>query len=157
SQGRDRLRPAGDGFVTRRSGERFTRPELERIAAHEPERLSPNVLLRPPVEAALWPTVAYAGGPAELGYLPDAEPLYRALNGVARQTASARAVSGGRVSRTSRASSSPGAPFRSASERRWRSSSLSTRASTSTPDHRGTAACRTTPFRARYNGSASGR
>ena len=87
SQGRDRLRAAGDAFVTRRSGERFTRVELERIAAQEPERLSPNVLLRPAVEAALLPTVAYAGGPAELGYLPDAEPLYRALNGVVRQAA----------------------------------------------------------------------
>jgi bacillithiol synthase len=85
SQGRDRLRAVGDAFVTRRSGERFTRSELERIASEQPERLSPNVLLRPAVEAALLPTVAYAGGPAELGYLPEAEPVYRALNGVARQ------------------------------------------------------------------------
>src|SRR2546427_5334246 len=95
SQGRDRLPPAGDAVVTPRSGERLTRLELERIAAQEPERLSPNVLLRPAVEAALLPTVAYAGGPAELGYLPDAEPLYRALNGVARQAAGPR-WSGGR-------------------------------------------------------------
>jgi uncharacterized protein YllA (UPF0747 family) len=71
-------------FVTRRSGERFTRAELERVAATEPERLSPNVLLRPAVEAALLPTVAYAAGPAELKYLPDAEPLYARL-GVTRQ------------------------------------------------------------------------
>src|ERR1051325_1702786 len=56
-QGRDRLRPDGDGFVTRRSGERFTRAELERIAAEAPERLSPNVLLSPVIEAALLPTV----------------------------------------------------------------------------------------------------
>lgn len=83
-QGRDRLRPDGDAFVTRRSGERFTRADLERIATEAPERLSPNVLLRPAVEAALLPTVAYAAGPAELRYLPDAAPLYAAL-GVARQ------------------------------------------------------------------------
>ncbi len=77
--GRDRLQRDGDGFVTRRSGERFTRAELERLGREEPDRLSPNVLLRPVVEAALLPTVAYAAGPAELGYLPEAAPLYEAL------------------------------------------------------------------------------
>jgi uncharacterized protein YllA (UPF0747 family) len=65
--------------VTRRSGERFTRAELETIAAKQPERLSPNVLLRPAVEAALFPTVAYAAGPAELEYLPKAAELCRVV------------------------------------------------------------------------------
>ncbi len=83
-QGRDRLQRDGDAFVTRRSGERFTRAELERLAVEAPDRLSPNVLLRPVVEAALLPTVAYAAGPAELQYLQDAAPLYGAL-GVTRQ------------------------------------------------------------------------
>lgn len=83
-QGRDRLRQEGPDFVTRRSGERFTRAELERIAAAEPERLSPNVLLRPVVEASLLPTVAYAAGPAELKYLADAAPLYATV-GATRQ------------------------------------------------------------------------
>lgn len=85
-QGRDRLRSDGGGFVTRRSAERFSRADLERIAAEEPERLSPNVLLRPVVEAALLPTVAYMAGPGELEYFPSAAPLYRAL-GVSPQTA----------------------------------------------------------------------
>jgi uncharacterized protein YllA (UPF0747 family) len=66
--------------VTRRSGERFTRADLEQIAAESPERLSPNVLLRPAVEAALFPAVAYAGGPAEMEYLPDAAPLFARLS-----------------------------------------------------------------------------
>ncbi len=79
SLGRDRLRHEGSDFVTRRSGERFTRAALERVAHDTPERLSPNVLLRPAVEAALWPTVAYLAGPGELRYLPEAAPLYRAL------------------------------------------------------------------------------
>jgi uncharacterized protein YllA (UPF0747 family) len=83
--GRDRLRPENGAFVTRRSGERFTRADLEHIAAETPERLSPNVLLRPVVEAALFPTVAYAAGPGELAYLPDAAPLYERL-GVPPQT-----------------------------------------------------------------------
>jgi bacillithiol synthase len=89
SLGRDRLRPEGKEFVTRRSGERFTRADLERIAQEAPERLSPNVLLRPVVEAALLPTVAYFGGPGELQYLPDAARLYTAL-GVTAQTPAPR-------------------------------------------------------------------
>jgi uncharacterized protein YllA (UPF0747 family) len=83
-EGRDRLQRQGDAFVTRRSGERFTRADLERVASEAPDRLSPNVLLRPAVEAALLPSVAYAAGPAELEYLPDAAPLYETL-GVTRQ------------------------------------------------------------------------
>ena len=85
SLGRDRLRADGDAFVTRRSGERFTRDALERLAQTEPERLSPNVLLRPVVEAALLPTIAYAGGPTELEYLPRAAPLYATSPGIDRQ------------------------------------------------------------------------
>jgi len=84
AQGRDRLEPNGDAYRTRRSGERFTRADLAGVAREAPERLSPNVLLRPVIEAALLPTVAYAGGPAELKYLPEAAPLYQSL-GVAPQ------------------------------------------------------------------------
>lgn len=84
-EGRDRLRPDGGGYVTRRSGERFSVADLERLAQETPEPLSPNVLLRPVVEAALLPTVAYLGGPGELEYLPQAVPIYEAL-GVTRQT-----------------------------------------------------------------------
>ena len=84
AQGRDRLEPNGDAYRTRRSGERFTRADLAGVAREAPERLSPNVLLRPVIEAAVLPTVAYAGGPAELKYLPEAAPLYQSL-GVAPQ------------------------------------------------------------------------
>ncbi|HXO86849.1 MAG TPA: bacillithiol biosynthesis BshC, partial [Gemmatimonadales bacterium] len=79
SQGRDRLKRDGAEYVTRRSGERFTRAQLERIAGETPERLSPNVLLRPVIEAALFPTVAYLGGPGEMEYLPESKPLFAKL------------------------------------------------------------------------------
>jgi bacillithiol synthase len=79
SLGRDRLRGEDGAFVTRRGGERFVRADLEKIAADTPDRLSPNVLLRPVVEAALLPTVAYLAGPGELRYLAETGPLYRAL------------------------------------------------------------------------------
>jgi bacillithiol biosynthesis cysteine-adding enzyme BshC len=80
SQGRDRLIRDGGGFVTRRSKERFTLAALEQIAAAEPTRLSPNVLLRPVVESALLPTVAYLGGPGELRYLTVTPPIYQHLD-----------------------------------------------------------------------------
>jgi len=84
--GRDRLRPDGADFVTRRSGERFTRADLQRLASESPQRLSPNVLLRPAVEAALFPTLAYVAGPSEMEYFPGAAPLFNRL-GVPATTA----------------------------------------------------------------------
>jgi uncharacterized protein YllA (UPF0747 family) len=82
--GRDRVRKDGSEFVLRRSAERCTRSQVEQIAADTPERLSPNVLLRPVIEAALFPTLAYVGGPGEMEYLPEAAPLFEGL-GVAPQ------------------------------------------------------------------------
>jgi bacillithiol synthase len=79
SLGRDRLMQHDGGFVTRRSHERFDRSAIERIAADDPTRLSPNVLLRPAVESALLPTVAYLGGPGELRYLRLTPPIYARL------------------------------------------------------------------------------
>jgi bacillithiol biosynthesis cysteine-adding enzyme BshC len=80
SGGRDRLRvDAASRFVTRRSAEAFDLGALEALLRDDPERLSANVLLRPVVEAAVLPTVAYVGGPGELAYLPQVEPLFAAF------------------------------------------------------------------------------
>jgi bacillithiol biosynthesis cysteine-adding enzyme BshC len=77
--GRDRLVADGKGLQARRAHTRISRTELERIAAAEPVRLSANVLLRPVLESALLPTVAYVAGPGELRYLALAQPLYEQL------------------------------------------------------------------------------
>jgi bacillithiol biosynthesis cysteine-adding enzyme BshC len=89
SLGRDRLIYNGASFETRRSGEQWSLAELRTIAATEPQRLSANVLLRPVVEAAILPTVAYVGGPGEVAYLPQSDPAYRIL-GVRPQARVAR-------------------------------------------------------------------
>ena len=76
--GRRRVRhPAEPGAI--RPGRRSSG-----IAAEEPTRLSPNVLLRPAVESAMLPTVAYLGGPGELRYLALTPPVYERL-GIPRQ------------------------------------------------------------------------
>jgi bacillithiol synthase len=77
--GRDRLIIDNGGFMTRRGRERFNLDALQRIAAEEPERLSPNVLLRPVIESALLPTVAYLAGPAEREYLALAAAVYERM------------------------------------------------------------------------------
>jgi bacillithiol biosynthesis cysteine-adding enzyme BshC len=84
--GRDRLVMENGEFVTRRGRERFDLAALQRIAASEPQRLSPNVLLRPVVESALLPTVAYLAGPGELRYLALTPPVYERMR-IPRQLA----------------------------------------------------------------------
>ena len=89
SLGRDRLVLEDDGFRTRRAKEHWSLSALKDVAENEPQRLSPNVLLRPVIEAAILPTVAYVAGPGELKYLPQAAPIYTAL-GIESQVAVAR-------------------------------------------------------------------
>jgi bacillithiol biosynthesis cysteine-adding enzyme BshC len=79
SLGRDRLVADGNGFIARRARTEVSLSELERIAATTPDRLSGNVLLRPVLESALLPTVAYVAGPGELRYLELAAPVYQRL------------------------------------------------------------------------------
>jgi uncharacterized protein YllA (UPF0747 family) len=77
--GRDRLLVENGGYVSRRGREQHTLDSLQTIAAEAPERLSPNVLLRPVIESALLPTVCYLAGPGELNYLPLTMPVYERL------------------------------------------------------------------------------
>lgn len=84
ASGRERLLPSGPRFTTRRGSHQLDQAAILRMVASGEADWSPNVLLRPVVESAILPTVAYVAGPGELAYLPMAEPLYAAL-GVPRQ------------------------------------------------------------------------
>jgi bacillithiol biosynthesis cysteine-adding enzyme BshC len=47
---------------------RFSRDELLEIVETSPEKISPNVVLRPVYQEMLLPNLAYIGGPAEIAY-----------------------------------------------------------------------------------------
>ena len=59
----------------------YSTAELLAILDAEPQRLSPNALLRPVFQDAILPTAAYIGGPAEIAYFAQSEVLYRAILG----------------------------------------------------------------------------
>lgn len=84
AEGRDRLVRAGAGVSARHGGERYGVAEVLDLLAQSPARFSGNVLLRPVIERAVLPTVAYVAGPGELRYLALAEAVYRQL-GLDRQ------------------------------------------------------------------------
>ncbi len=66
--GRDRIAREGEGWIARGGAVRWSDRELMAALEAAPERFSPNVLLRPVVESAVFPTLAYVAGPAELTY-----------------------------------------------------------------------------------------
>ena len=58
-----------------------TTADLLEILSAEPERLSPNALLRPLFQDTILPTAAYIGGPAEVAYFAQSAVLYTELLG----------------------------------------------------------------------------
>lgn len=63
----------------------YTKEDLLAILDSEPERLSPNALLRPVFQDAILPTSAYVGGPAEIAYFAQSQVLYERILGRATQ------------------------------------------------------------------------
>ncbi|MFN3999878.1 bacillithiol biosynthesis cysteine-adding enzyme BshC [Algoriphagus sp.] len=65
---RERIERSGDGFQVLNSDIRFTVQELDSMVESNPERFSPNVVLRPLYQEVILPNLAYLGGPAEVVY-----------------------------------------------------------------------------------------
>ena len=59
----------------------YSEAELLQILDTEPERLSPNALLRPVFQDAILPTSAYIAGPAEIAYFAQTQVLYEKILG----------------------------------------------------------------------------
>ncbi len=63
-------------FVLRGTDRTFTRAELLDRLDDEPERFSPNVILRPLMQDHLLPTAAYVAGPGEVSYFAQYGDVY---------------------------------------------------------------------------------
>ncbi|MBI3086798.1 MAG: bacillithiol biosynthesis cysteine-adding enzyme BshC [candidate division NC10 bacterium] len=79
-EGRRGLVKDGNGFRLRDSKQMIPAADLLRLAQDEPERFSPNVVLRPVVQDCLFPTLAYVAGPGELAYFAQLRPVYQAFD-----------------------------------------------------------------------------
>jgi uncharacterized protein YllA (UPF0747 family) len=59
----------------------YSTAELLAILDSEPERLSPNALLRPVFQDSILPTAAYIAGPAEIAYFAQSAVIYEQVLG----------------------------------------------------------------------------
>ena len=68
------IRRQGDQLVAGEAAASSAQMAAE--AVDQPERFSPNVLLRPVVQDSLFPTICYVAGPSELAYLGQLRGIY---------------------------------------------------------------------------------
>lgn len=65
---RARIEKENDSFKVVGTEITFTKKQLEDIIENTPEKLSPNVVLRPLYQQTILPNISYTGGPGELAY-----------------------------------------------------------------------------------------
>ncbi len=75
--GRHPIEPHSDGFTLKGVRQHFRQDDLLQLLQTFPEQFSPNVVLRPICQDALFPTVSYVAGPAEVAYFAQFGPVYR--------------------------------------------------------------------------------
>jgi bacillithiol biosynthesis cysteine-adding enzyme BshC len=71
----------GDNGQWKAGTQTFSTAELLAILQSEPERLSPNALLRPVFQDTILPTAAYVAGPAEIAYFAQSAVLFEKVLG----------------------------------------------------------------------------
>lgn len=73
---RERIEKDGEGFKIVNTNIKFSKTELETIVNSTPEKLSPNVVLRPLYQQKILPNVAYVGGPGEIVYWLEYKKMF---------------------------------------------------------------------------------
>ncbi|WP_138415026.1 bacillithiol biosynthesis cysteine-adding enzyme BshC [Aquibacillus sediminis] len=74
------LNKVGDKWVGKQNQCEFTTEQLLQIAEEQPYLLSNNVVTRPVMQELLFPTLAFLGGLAEVGYWSVLKPAFQALH-----------------------------------------------------------------------------
>ncbi len=70
------IEPYENDYRLKGKRKKFTREEIMNLAETNPEKFSPNVLLRPICQDYLLPTAFYVAGPGEISYFAQLMPLY---------------------------------------------------------------------------------
>lgn len=65
---RYRIAKEGNEFIALDCGTKFTSGEIKKEIQNNPQKFSPNVVLRPLYQEVILPNIAYIGGPAEVNY-----------------------------------------------------------------------------------------
>ncbi|MCX7638060.1 MAG: bacillithiol biosynthesis cysteine-adding enzyme BshC [Cyclobacteriaceae bacterium] len=73
---RSRIERLGDNYRVTDTELIFTPDELNSLLHEHPEKLSPNVILRPLYQECVLPNLAYVGGPAEVAYWLQLKSLF---------------------------------------------------------------------------------
>ena len=73
---RSRIEKSGEDFNVLGSSLHFSKNQVVKMIQEEPEKFSPNVILRPIYQELILPNLAYVGGPAEVCYWLQLKNLF---------------------------------------------------------------------------------
>lgn len=73
---RERIEKQGERFHVLNTEINFSKEEIANIIESSPEKLSPNVVLRPLYQQKILPNIAYVGGPGELAYWLEYKTMF---------------------------------------------------------------------------------
>ena len=75
-EGRYSIEPVDNEYRLKRKRRSFNQEQLLELLENEPDKFSPNVLLRPICQDFLFPTAFYVAGPSEISYFAQIKQLY---------------------------------------------------------------------------------